>query len=377
LIITAAGAALAAGAAFAGGVERSTQSVAILFEEGNYAELTFGSVEPSVTGVATPAYGGIESGNMSEDYTQSDFGVKFGVSEKVDVALVFDHPIGADVFYPKGASAPVPFGTDYTFSGGNADLNSRAINVYLRYKLPNNFSLIAGIRQTTAGGTLGIPFFNNYTLEVEDTSKIGYTAGFAWEKPEIAARVALTYNSSTTHKPNAVENSDGGPIPTFPNFDDFTNQFEVEIPQSVNLEFRTGIAQDTLLFGSIRWVDWTAFEITPVGFGTAVGSLVDYKDDRVTYNLGIGRRLNETWAIGGTVGYEETLGGFSGNLGPTDGFKSLGVGATYTNGKIKVSGGVRKVEIGDAKTRGPLGGQLASFKDNSAFAWGFKIGYSF
>ena len=49
----------AASGASAGGVERSSQSVAILFEQGRYAELSFGHFDPSVTGSVA---GGAEIG---------------------------------------------------------------------------------------------------------------------------------------------------------------------------------------------------------------------------------------------------------------------------------------------------------------------------
>ncbi len=196
--------------------------------------------------------------------------------------------------------------------------------------------------------------------------------------PEIAARVALTYHTATDHTLDSIENSDPVFLSPFPsNWDDLPGQFDVTIPQALNLEFQTGIAADTLLFGSVRWVDWSEFDITPPGFGAAAGALVDYDEDRVTYNLGLGRRVNENWSVAATLGYEETQGGYTGNLGPTDGYTSLGVGATYTNGKIKVTGGLRHVWIGDATTEGPFTGDLAYFTDNTAWAWGLRLGYYF
>lgn len=375
----------AAGAVQAGGIERSNQSVAILFEEGNYAEVTYSSVNPSVSGTSTTTYsytGGTATGDMAESYEQLDFGLKFAVSENLDVALIKDSPVGADVLYPSNGVPPFPFGTDHVFAGGNADVDSTALGLHLRYKFDNNFSVIGGVRHVTAGGNLGIPFFNNYLLEVEDSSEIGFTAGVAWEKPEIAARVALTYHSATTHSFGAMEGGlftgSADPIAT--------GNFEVEIPQAINLDFQTGIAKDTLLFGSVRWVDWTAFDISPPHFTPIAGPIVSYDDDVITYNLGLGRRLNDNWSVAATLGYEEAQGGFTGNLGPTDGFTSLGVGATYTYENFKISGGIRHIWIGDADTAGPpigdplnipAGSELANFRDNTAWAWGLRMGFYF
>jgi hypothetical protein len=55
---TGAGIALLLGttAAYAGGMDRSGQSITALFEEGTYAEISFGSVSPDVTGVGLGKY---------------------------------------------------------------------------------------------------------------------------------------------------------------------------------------------------------------------------------------------------------------------------------------------------------------------------------
>ena len=56
----------------------------------------------------------------------------------------------------------------------------------------------------------------------------------------------------------------------------------IDPPQSVNLDFQTGIAKDTLLFGQIRWVDWSN---TPIDIPPAVdpAPLLSYADDRISY----------------------------------------------------------------------------------------------
>ena len=58
-IITALGAlAVSTTLAQAGGFERSSVPLGFMFEKGNYAELTFGMVNPSVKGRAVAALGG-------------------------------------------------------------------------------------------------------------------------------------------------------------------------------------------------------------------------------------------------------------------------------------------------------------------------------
>ena len=74
-----------------------------------------------------------------------------------------------------------------------------------------------------------------------------------------------------------------------------------------------------------------------------------------------------------SLGYEAAQGGLSTNLGPTDGYTSRQIGGQYTQGNMKLLGGVRYVLIGDATTE--LVG--ADFADNSAIAVGLKVGYRF
>jgi len=74
-----------------------------------------------------------------------------------------------------------------------------------------------------------------------------------------------------------------------------------------------------------------------------------------------------------TLGYEPSDGELTGNLGPTDGFRSIGLAATYTRDNLKITGGVRYVELGDATTNIVS----ASFTDNSGVGVGVRIGYSF
>lgn len=343
----------ATGGAYAGGVERSTQSVAILFEQGRYAELNFGRFAPDVSG--TVAGGLVSSGDMAGDYNSWSLGYKMDIGDRMSFAMILDEPIGANVNYPASA-APYPL------AGATADLTSSAITALLRYKFESNISVYGGLRYQTVHGEVSLPSVGGYTLDTNYDSELGYVVGVAWEKPEIAARVALTYNSAITHTLDSVE------------FGAAPGTFETEVPESVNLEFQTGIAKDTLLFGSIRWVDWTSFIIDPPFYPAPLGNLVDYANDRTTYNLGLGRRFNENWSGAVTIGYEKADGATTGNLGPSDGIKSLGLAATYTMDNMKITGGVRYVDIGDATTNPPVSGV---FTDNSGVGVGIRIGYTF
>lgn len=354
--------ALSATAASAGGLERTTQSIGIIFEGGNYAELSFGTVNPKVSGVGagTVANGaqptpGVLSGDMAGNYSQVALGFKMAVNSSLDLGLILDSPFGADVNYPL---------TGYFAQGSTAKVDSTAVTAVARYKLPSNVSLIGGLRYQTLSASASIPFISSYTIAAKQDSGLGYLVGIAYEKPEIALRVALTYNSKIKHELATLEN---GVTPS---------TTVVETPQSVNLEAQTGIAKDTLLFGSVRWVNWSSFSVDPASYPPPT-PLISYVNDTTSYTLGVGRRFNENWSAAISVGYEAASGGFASNLGPTDGRRSVTLGATYTQDKMKISAGVSYVDIGDAQTTLAANLPAGTFAKNHAIGMGMKVGFSF
>lgn len=377
LLFAAGGAALVAGQAVAGGVDRSGQSVAALFETGNYGEFTFGSVGPSVSGVgagtvptpATPSPG-VASGDMAPGYTQLGFAFKTDINDRLSAALIYDQPWGADTAYPMTPG--------YFAAGSTAELSSAAFTALLRFKLTDRFSLHGGVRYEQVSAQAFIPFITpvpGVTPPYEVTGSAdwgwGYVAGAAFEIPQYALRVALTYNSEISHDLPTVESSVLGA--------GRSSTTSISMPQSVNLEFQTGLNPRTLLFGGVRWVNWDAFDITPADYKalTGGGSLVYYDYNTVTYTLGVGRRLTDTLSAALTVSHEPRHDGFSLNLGPTNGFTSIGLALSHQTGKVKITGGVRYVMLGDAETT--LGGGVAAarFSGNSALAAGVKVGFNF
>lgn len=364
LTLLASAALLAAQTAVAGGIDRSGHTVGVIFEEGNYVEFSFKSVAPKVTGVgaATSPTPGAASGNVSPSYGLFGTALKFAVTDKLDAALIFDQPFGAEVNYPASA---------YFATGANASLTSTALTGVLRYKFTDRFSIIGGLRSQDLKAGAAVPFVAGYTAAGAGDQAAGYLIGAAYERPEIAMRVALTYNSAIEHSLATFETSallPGGA----------TSPTTIETPQSINLDFQTGIAPKTLLFGSVRWAEWSKFDISPAHYAALTGgaSLVSFSDDRITYTLGLGRQLNETWSIAGTFTHEAQVGGFASNLSPTDGYTSVGVGVTYRNDNMKLQAGVSHTWIGDATT-GLFGVAAGEFADNTALGFGMKVGFSF
>ncbi len=366
--------ALGASAANAGGIDRSGQSVGIIFEAGNYVELSYGAVNPVVKGNATfdpdgpgpaPMFG--NSGDLSAAYSQIGVSAKMKINDQLDAAIIMDQPFGASVDYPIA---------NYFAAGSLAKLNTNAITGVVKYRTASNLSVYGGLRYQTLSARARVPFVASYSVNGESDAGVGYLVGAAWEKPEIALRVALTYNSKINHKLDTSETF----LHPLAGVTSVSSVTQIVTPESLTLDAQTGIAKDTLLFGSARWVDWSSFNISPATYtGSLAGSpLVAYREDTINYTLGIGRRFNENWSGAISIGYEKPTGGASSNLGPTDGRKSLTIGATYTKDAMKITAGVSYIDIGNTYTS--LGAAVpvaAVFRDNSAVAAGIKVGFSF
>jgi long-subunit fatty acid transport protein len=354
-----------ASVATAGGLDRSGQSVGVIFEEGNILEFSIVSASPDVSGSASGLMlGTFGSGNMANSFVRLNGAVKRDLNDSFSYAIIYDQPFGADVEYATG--------TGYFAQGSAADADSWSMTMLGNYKLGNGFSVHGGLRYQVIGAEISKPPAG-YSFNAEDSSGLGYVVGAAYERPDIALRVALTYNSAIDHTLDVTETC--AEVCT-----SGTSETDVKSPESLNLEFQTGIAPDTLLFGSIRHARWTQFDLNPAQHAILTGgSLQDYDNDTTAYSIGVGRRLNDQWAIAATFGYEAETGDLAGNLAPTDGSRSIGLGATYTGDGYKVSFGGSYVKLGDATVEHPViaGGVGADFADNSVIGFGLKFTQEF
>ena len=365
---------LATAPAFSAGIERRGDPSQILFEEGeNYVEFSVTSVDPDVSGVARPGLPGTPTGDIQDRYQNYTLGYKYKLNDRVALAFVIDEPVGADVTYdaPDAFSGGAFFGTSF------AEVDSVRYTGMARYKATERVSVYGGVSYVGLSGSLEVfspttggpttppnpsaGAVGTYNLTVNKDFQVGYMLGAAYEVPDIALRVALTYESKTEHE-----------------FDDNTGRpFEVELPQAITLHAQSGIAADTLLFGSVRWREWSEFQVapqdflsfrtlppqtTPIAFGT---------DDIYTYRLGLGRRIDENWSGAFILGYEDQTDNQVGNLEGTDGFISYTVALTHETESWDVTGAISYIDINDATT------SVASFSGNDAVAFGLKVGLRF
>ncbi|WP_299359684.1 outer membrane protein transport protein [uncultured Paracoccus sp.] len=388
---------LTAAPVLAGGIERAPQSLSILFEPGNYVEFSAGRVSPDVSGTDLPLDdprtpfidypGGRSTGSVAKDYNFVGFGYKHQFSDQLSAALIVEQPFGADVRYPAFDPASMTDGSG-SLGGTGATVDSTTYTGLVRYRMNNGFAVHGGLRGSRASGEVDLRgaaygAVDGYSVELDDAWGVGYVLGASWERPEIAARVSLTYNSPVEHDFDTVETGPGidpdgpGPVPPLPLLEG-ASETTVKTPRSWTLEGQTGIAPGTLLFGSIRWVNWSEFRVDPVRFTTVTGGgLVDLEDS-TTYVIGVGRQFTDNWSGAVSFAYEKEGDDLVSPLAPSTGRKGVSLAAIYTRDKWKVTTGVSYTKLGDARPEtGEPDVARAEMRDSDAFGAGVKVGYSF
>lgn len=378
----------------AGGIERGNQMLGALFEPGNYAELSFGHVKPSVEGteldLVTPfgvLPGGAPIGNVADSYNLFSLAYKHQFNENWSAAVIIDQPFGANLLYPTPTDPAIA--ATSRFAGTLVDVNSTHLTGVVRYVMPENgFGVHAGLRASRADGEVGLSGLaygavSGYNVQLDTDTALGWLAGVSWEKPEIAARVALTFNSEIEHEFDTVESGplvdpDGaGPLPPLPLLDG-TSTTKVSTPKSLNLEFQTGVAPQTLVFGSIRWVDWSSFLVDPRNFVAVTGGGLVELEDTTTYTIGVGRQFTDRWSGAASFVYEKAGDDLVSPLAPTNGRKGITLAAIYTQGNVKVTTGVSYSKLGDSTPEtGTPDVARAKMTNNDVWGIGVKIGYSF
>ena len=344
--------------AIAGGIERRGDPSQILFEEGqNYLEFSVGTVDSTVSGVPLAGIPTGPTGNIANSYQSYSLGYKRDLNDRVTLAFVIDEPVGASLAY---SNAPAFFG------GSSAEVSSIAYTALARYEISDRVSVYGGLRLIGVDGTITVispaSTPNPYNLNVSRDYQLGYLAGVAYEIPDIAFRIAATYESPTRHE---FQDNSGTP-------------FEVEIPQAVTLHAQTGIAADTLLFGSVRWREWAEFKVQPADFFSLVPGvgpvntpIASGTSDIWTYELGIGRQFTENWSGAVAIGYERDLGDTVGNFSGTDGFVSYSVAVSYEADSWQVTTGLTYFELGSADS------SVTAFTENDGVSAGLQVSYTF
>lgn len=220
-----------------------------------------------------------------------------------------------------------------------------------------------------------------YDASIPNDSSTGWMAGIAYSKPEIALKAALTYRSSIKHNVPVAESL---PLLAVRGEENkLTSNLNIKTPESINLDFQTGVNPTTLLTAKVRYVPWSKFAITPNLYNKATKyeypeglPLVSYDKDSWTAEVGLGKKLSDKWAISGAVGWDSGAGNPATSLGPVDGNWNLGLGARYMlTPEWSISGGAKYLKFGDAKAKLPDETIVGDFTNNDGWVYGLRLSY--
>ncbi|MDM1720780.1 OmpP1/FadL family transporter [Acinetobacter towneri] len=362
--------------ALAAGLDRSGQSIAAFLQPGNYAEAGISVLDPTVKGKDLIKN---NVSDMAEDYYFPSAAIKVQATEQISLGLLYDQPFGADAMYNLEQSM---------FTNGieatKVEVETHNLTALIGYQPTENWNFYAGPVWQTVEADISLrgqayispkdptKVLSGYDIKIHEEEAFGWLAGFAYQIPEIALKTSVTYRSEIKHKAKSVETHKLMPMLNV------ESQLDAITPQSVNIDFQTGVAANTLAFANIRWVHWDQFAVTPKFLNSASGNnLIDYSDDQWSATVGLGHKFNSHWSGSASVGYDSGAGNPVTTLGPTEGYWSVGLGGQYSPAEnYFIQAGVKYFWLGDATARTGTT-DVGEFEDNYALGYGLKIGYRF
>lgn len=215
-----------------------------------------------------------------------------------------------------------------------------------------------------------------YDAKIATDTQLGWAAGLAFYKPEIALKAALTYRSEIEHDSEIAETI---PVTGYVGKKDF----KVTLPDSWNLDFQTGVNPTTLLTAKVRYVPWSDFDIRPTQYTETTKlrypqglPIISYDKDQWSAEVGLGKRVSDRLAVSGAVGWDSGAGNPASSLGPIKGYYSLGLGARYNvTPEWSLSLGGKYFKFGDAQAQLPTKDKVGNFDSNDGYAVGVKLAY--
>jgi long-subunit fatty acid transport protein len=331
--------------AWAGSLERNNMPIELLFDSGNVLQFSYTAPSPNLS--AAP-FG--STGSVLNDFSTLGFAFKTDLNDDLAIGVFFNQPFGADNGYESGPVA-----------GYAIDFVSNEIAVVLSYQMNPNLSFHGGLRAVQSELDLSVPPAGGYTLQTGSDTGFGYLLGASYVVPERGARMTLTYQSSVKHTFDSTEFGSTA-----------FGETEAELPQSLKLDGEIALSSNTLLFGSVKWSDYSNFDVAAPGFSALVapGSVIDYQEDNISVSIGLGRSINDEWSVFGIL-EAQLADGEQTALRPYDGSRAVTLGARYSSGQYEVTAGAQYRQFGDSVVSG------ATFSGNDAVSPFFTVAYSF
>lgn len=379
----------------ASGLEQSSQSVAPFFEKGNYAEISYAHVDPDIKGVDLM---GQPIDDMMDGFSFGSAAVKIAPTDDTAIALLYSEPWAINTQYPSGNFFANNLGVT------SANLSSKNLTLLAGGKTKNNFWLYGGVSAEQVKADVSVASYGDnplyamgfssdpvmpvqYSLHADKTdTELAPVVGIAYEKPEIALRASLTYRGETKYRTPVTERFVAPALNIIGQGETIApTSVSLTMPQSVSLDFQTGLSEKHRLLGMInaRWVDWSAFSVTPTLYAQTIGSqtngepLAAYNKDGYAIEMALAREFTPKLAGEVRISYDHGTGQPLSALGPYDAVKSVALGAQYKPvPQLAISGGVQYAWIdgGDIVHGGQT---VAKIDDGNYIGYGMKLGYYF
>ena len=370
LALALAASAIAITSAQAGGFSRGNANLDGLYasEDGNepvtaYAGVTFVSpgrsyenIEVDIVGTNVQQDGDIE---FAEDFSVPFASVGLKFNDQARCVGSYSVPYGGDSEYEGPVTFQIASQEIETFELGATCSYGVQVGRGMAYAIGGvfyenleyrqsrdftqsaQFNAPAGTQFAAALAPFGLdrffdgPVTGNSSIDVS-SEDVGFRVGAAYEIPEIALRASLIYRSETNHDVDgsfsntplsrifqlrAAQAALAGDLVTAGEQGAFAGasagQFDstatgsATLPQQLELNLRSGVAAGTLVFGSVRWTDWSVVQQIDLNDGFSNSPFTDFKgffDDGWTVTLGVGRAFTEDLAGSLAVTWDEGVG---------------------------------------------------------------------
>ena len=358
--------AFSAVAVSAGGWETGKLDTSFMYNEGNYAELSYGNLNYSVSGTTQASV----SRGMAKDQTRMNLSGKFQVGS-FDIGLT---SFSSGAIQMDGQSAILPqcdldvqstWGACSVVPSADVKMDTRAVLV--RYSINENFSVLGGLRQVSLEDSSVTTIGATYNLDA--TSQTGRVYGLAYERPEIALRLEILRSDAISFGLSGTATAAELPL----------SGSDMVVPEATTINFQTGIAEGTLLMASAHRVSWTNSQINvDVPLGQGLLDIDSAFTDTTSYSLGIGRALSDATAVNVSYSWEAGSGATSTDpFTMSNGSKTLSLGVRHTIEDMTLSGGVSYTQVGDVNVTHIPTTLTANYENNSVMSFGVKVGYSF
>lgn len=253
------------GGAQAGGFARGDADTDIIYEDGSVAARGGVVYVMPDRGYATIRGANATDDAYSENYAIPSFAAKFRATDNLSCAFTYTQPFGAKSEY--GQQARLADLTSDALAGrptnavnsSEFETNELGGTCAVNFDLgPGDLFILGGVFSQsfdyTESKTAG-------TLNLRDSSALGYRLGAAYEIKEYALRGEVMYRSQVDHEASgnfvAAVPLGGGAIPAGTSL---ASTGTGSLPQSLEFSLQSGIAPGWLAFASVKWTDWSVLQ---------------------------------------------------------------------------------------------------------------------